>query len=188
MLLRLAGELILVRAQSRRGPARTRMPPPPAVAAFADPATYVRASAYTLEKSRFGSVTAIFDTLILGLALFSGFLPWLYARVAGWGTPDAAWSGALFILLAFVILAVPSMPFEWWEQFRIEARAGFNRTTLVLWLADRAKGLALTLAIGFPLLWALLALVHRAGPSWWIWGFVFSSLASSWRRFSFIRG
>ena len=171
MLLRLAGELILA-ALNRSEVRRHAAAPPPAVAAFVDPATYVRASVYTLEKSRFGSITAVFDALVLTLALFSGFLPWLQARVAGWGAPDAAWSGALFILLAFVILAVPSMPFEWWEQFRIEARAGFNRTTPVLWLADRAKGLALTFAIGFPLLWALLALVHRAGASWWIWGFV----------------
>jgi STE24 endopeptidase len=71
-----------------------------------------------------------------------------------------------------LLLGIPSIPFEWWEQFRIEAKAGFNRTTLGLWLADRLKGLALTLVIGFPLLWALLALVHRAGSSWWIWGFV----------------
>src|SRR6185312_1291939 len=26
-------------------------------------------------------------------------------------------------------------------------------------------------AIGFPLLWALLALVREAGTRWWVWGF-----------------
>ena len=170
MLLRLAGELVLSalnRAEVRRHAAA----PPPAVATFVDPATYARASTYTLEKSRFGSITAVFDTVVLGLALFSGFLPWLYSRVAAWGTPDAAWSGALFILFAVVILGIPSVPFEWWEQFRIEGKFGFNRTTPGLWLADRLKGVALLFAIGFPLLWALLALVHRAGPAWWVWGF-----------------
>jgi STE24 endopeptidase len=170
ILLRLAGELILSalnRAEVRRHGAA----PPAAVAAFTDPATYARASAYTLEKSRFASITAIFDALILGLALFSGYLPWLRVRVAAWGAPGAAWSGALFILLAILLLAIPSVPFEWWQQFRIEAKFGFNRTTLGLWLADRVKGLALALVIGFPLLWGLLALVHRAGPAWWVWGF-----------------
>ena len=170
MLLRLAGELVLSalnRAEVRRHPA-----PPAAVAAFTDPATHARASAYTLEKSRFDSISTVYETGILALALFSGFLPWLYARVAAWGPPGAGWTGALFILMAVTVLGLPAMPFEWWQQFRIEARFGFNRTTPGLWLADRLKGLALACAIGFPLLWALLALVRRAGAGWWVWGFV----------------
>ncbi len=170
MLLRLAGELVLSalnRAEVSRHPA-----PPAAVAALTDPATHAKASAYTLAKSFFDSISTVYETGILALALFSGFLPWLYSRVAAWGAPDAAWTGALFILLAVTVLGLPSVPFEWWQQFRIEARFGFNRTSLGLWLADRLKGLALAFAIGFPLLWALLALVHRAGSAWWVWGFV----------------
>lgn len=171
MLLRLAGELILS-ALNRAEVRRHAGAPPPAVAAFADPATQARSAAYTLEKSRFASVTAVFDTVVLALVLFRGFLGWLYFQVDGWATPGAAWTGALFILLAVGIMGIPSLPFEWWEQFRIEARAGFNRTTPGLWLLDRLKGAALALAIGFPLLWALLALVHRAGAAWWVWAFV----------------
>src|SRR5471030_468094 len=108
MLLRLAGELVLS-ALNRVEVRRHAAVPPPDVAAFADPATYARASAYTLEKSRFGSVTAVFDTVVLALALFSGFLPWLHGHVAGWGAPDAAWTGALFILLAMLLLGIPSI-------------------------------------------------------------------------------
>jgi STE24 endopeptidase len=108
---------------------------------------------------------------VLGLALTSGVLPLLFARVTGWGAPDAVWSHAIFILLAVALLGVPSLPFDWWETFHLEARFGFNKATPRLWLLDKLKGAALALAIGFPLLWLLLSLVHWVGETWWLWGF-----------------
>ncbi len=170
ILLRLAGELVLS-ALNRAEVRRHAGAPPVAVTAIVDGPTHAKASAYTLEKSRFGAVTAVFDALVLGVAVFSGALPWIYHWAQGWGAPGAAWTGAAFIVLAGIVLSVPSLPFAWWEQFRIEEKYGFNRTSAGLWLADRGKGLALGVAIGFPLLWALLALVHRVGATWWLWGF-----------------
>ena len=99
-------------------------------------------------------------------------LPALFARVAeGWGAPGAAWTGAAFVVGASLLLGLPSLPFDWWEKFRIEARFHFNRGTPGLWLADKLKGVAVALVLGFPLLWALLSLVRRAGSAWWLWGF-----------------
>ncbi len=170
LVLRLAGELILSalnRAEVRRHAAVA----PPAVAAIMDGETYRKSVAYTLEKSRFGVLTEIFDTLVLAVAVFSGVLPFLFARVVGWGAPSAIWSQAIFILVAATLLSVPSLPFEWWEQFRLEEKFGFNKGTATLWVTDKFKGLALMFAIGFPLLWALLALVKWAGQAWWLWGF-----------------
>lgn len=171
MVLHLAGELVLSalnRAEVRRHAAAA----PPAAAAIMDAGTYAKSVAYTLEKSRFGSLTGVFDTLVLALVLFGGVLPMLFAEVAGWGAPGAVWSHALFVLLAGVLLSVPSLPFEWWEQFRLEEKFGFNKSTPGLWVTDKLKGLALMFAIGFPLLWALLSLVKWAGDAWWLWGFV----------------
>jgi STE24 endopeptidase len=170
MALQLAGELILSalnRAEVRRHAAA----PPPAVAAIMDADTYTKSVAYTLEKSRFGVMTEIFDTLVLALVLFGGVLPVLFAHVAAWGGQGAVWSHAVFVLLAGVLLSVPALPFEWWEQFRLEGKFGFNKSTAALWVTDKLKGLALMVVIGFPLLWALLSLVTWAGAAWWVWGF-----------------
>lgn len=170
MLVRLAGELLLSalnRAEVRRHAAVA----PPAAAAIMDAETYAKSVAYTLAKSRFGVVTEIFDTLVLALAVFAGVLPLLFARVAAWGAAGAVWSHALFILAAGVLLSIPSLPFEWWEQFHLEERFGFNKSTAALWITDKLKGLVLMLVIGFPLLWALLSLVKWAGAWWWVWGF-----------------
>ena len=171
LVLRLAATLAL--SALNRGEVRRHAgAAPPAVAAIMDEATYRRSVAYTLAKSRFGAVTEVVDALILAIALFGGLLPALYAWTQGWGAPGAAWTGAVFILAAGGLLAAPSLPFDAWEKFRIEAKFGFNRATVGLWLADKAKGVALGIAIGFPLLWALLSLVRRAGPAWWVWGFL----------------
>jgi len=170
LVLRLVGELVLS-ALNRAEVQRHATTPPPAVAAIMDPATYAKSVKYTLERSRFGVITEIFDALVLALVVFGGVLPWLFGRVIGWGALDAVWTRAIFILIAGVLLAIPSLPFEWWEQFRIEAKFGFNQSTPRLWLTDKLKGLALMLVIGFPLLWALLSLVRWAGAAWWLWGF-----------------
>jgi STE24 endopeptidase len=170
ILIRLAGELILS-ALNRAEVRHHAVAPPPAAAAIMDDATYAKSVAYTLEKSRFGAVTEIFDTLVLMLVIFGGVLPVLYAHVAAWGAPGATWDDALFILIAGVLLSIPGLPFEWWGQFRLEAKFGFNKSTQGLWISDKIKGLALALVIGFPLLWALLSLVSWVGDLWWLWGF-----------------
>jgi len=170
MGLRLAGELLLsaLNRAEVRGHAGSA---PPAVAAIMDAPTYAQSVAYTLEKSRFGALSEIYDTLVLALVLFGGVLPLLYVHVAAWGAPGAVWDDALFILLPGVLLSFPALPFAWWAQFRLEAKFGFNKSTPGLWVSAKIKGLGLMLALGFPLLWALLSLVGWVGQTWWLWGF-----------------
>ena len=170
IVLRLVGEWILSalnRAEVRRHAAKA----PPAVAAIMDKETYQKSVAYTLDRSRFGQVNDLFDTLVLVLVLFGGVLPWIFGQVVGWASPDAQWTRTVFILLVGVLLSVPSLPFEWWSQFRLEARYGFNKSTQGLWISDKLKGLALMLLLGFSLLWVMLSLVGWVGRTWWLWGF-----------------
>ena len=170
MGLRLAGELILA-ALNRAEVRRHASSPPAAVAAVMEPATYAKAVAYTLAKSDFGVVSGIFDALVLALVVFGGVLPWVYGHVTGGRPPDATWAQVLFILAVSALLAVPSLPFEWWAQFRLEQKFGFNQSTPRLWVTDKIKGAALAVIIGYPLLWVLLSLVKWARASWWVWGF-----------------
>jgi STE24 endopeptidase len=170
LVLRLAGELILS-AMNRAEVRRHATQRPPAVAAIMDEETYAKSVAYTVARSRFGVITGIFDTLVLALFVFGGVLPWLFDVVVSWGAGDAVWTRSLFILLAGVLLSIPALPFEWWEQFGLETKFGFNKSTPKLWIMDKLKGVLLMLVIGFPLLWALLSVVRLAGATWWLWGF-----------------
>jgi STE24 endopeptidase len=167
--LRLAAQLLL-NALNASEVRRHAAGPPPAVAAILDQATYVKAVDYTLAKLRLGSLEEIYEAAVLAAVVFSGLLPWLYAPFQTWA-PARAWSGALFLLAVGALLSLPSLPFDWWGQFRLEQRFGFNQSTLRLWVTDKLKGLLLLLLIGFPLLWALLGLVRGTGDLWWLWGF-----------------
>ena len=64
------------------------------------------------------------------------------------------------------------MPFEWYSQFHLEARFGFNTTTVATWWLDRGKGLALGVVLGIPLLLMILVLAGRLGANWWFWAWV----------------
>lgn len=140
-------------------------------AAFRDtvtPETYRNAVAYTLAKLRFGRWEDGWSTLVLLVALFSGLFPasheWVQARLG-----ESAWADAAWLFGVGVLLAVPGLPFDWWGQFRLEQRFGFNTTTLRLWVLDRLKGLLLALALGYPLLALIVKLFGWMGDRWWLW-------------------
>ncbi len=169
VILRLLAQLVLEalnRSEARRHAAQR----PPALAGVMDEATYAKSVDYTLAKSRFASVETVYDVAVLLVLLFSGALPWLWTRFNALA-PGAAWSGAFFLAGTMILLGLPGLPLGWWAQFRLEERFGFNKSTLGLWVTDYLKSTLLGLAIGFPLAWALLALVGWVGPFWWVWGF-----------------
>jgi STE24 endopeptidase len=61
------------------------------------------------------------------------------------------------------------LPLSWWATFRLEARFGFNRSSLGLWVADGIKSSLVGALIGLPLLAAVLWLMGAAGGTWWLW-------------------
>jgi STE24 endopeptidase len=143
---------------------------PGAMSGIMDEATFAKSTDYTLAKSRFATVEMLYEALVLAGILLCGVLPWLWTKLDALA-PGAAWSGALFLVLGGVLLSLPGLPFDWYGQFRLEERFGFNKSTQGLWATDQLKSTALGLVIGFPLAWALLALVGWLGANWWIWGF-----------------
>jgi len=169
VVLRMLAELALEalnRAEVRRNAGQC----PASMDGVMDGATYARSVQYTLAKGRLGSVEAVYDAAVLLALVFSGVLPWLWARFSALG-PGATWGGALFIVAAMILLGLLHLPLEWWSRFRLEERFGFNNSTLGLWAADQVKLMLLGIAIGFPVAWAMLVLVNRAGEYWWVWGF-----------------
>ena len=141
---------------------------PPAFVGTIDGPTYAKAVEYTLAKSRFGRKQLVFDAVILGAVLLSGVLPGLYDffvnRFGGDMVSDAA-----YLFTVGVLLSLPSMPWDWVEQFRLEERFGFNTSDQKTWWMDRVKGLVLSLILGFPLLLLILWLIPLTGAWWWLW-------------------
>jgi STE24 endopeptidase len=164
---RLAVRLWLARLNQRNVLANAHAIPD-AFRGVIDEPTYARSIQYTLAQNRFGQLEMAYDALVLALILFSGVLPWGFRLFTHWlGT--SAWAMAAFLLTTGVALALPGLPFEWYDQFRLEERFGFNTTTPRLWWMDRFKGLLLTLVLGGPLLALIIKIVEWTGNAWWLW-------------------
>ena len=133
-----------------------------------DAETYAKSVRYTLAKNRFGQLESTYESLVVVGLLFSGVLPWAFDFfTVHFGGSVCARAALLFA--SGVALALSGLPFDWFAQFRLEERFGFNTTTQKLWWLDRLKGLLLGLALGYPLLALVLKLVDWTGEWWWLW-------------------
>jgi STE24 endopeptidase len=130
-----------------------------------------KAADYTIAKQRQGEVEAIVDALVLLALTLGGGLSWLVAVTQALAVPSIVRDVLLLGAVAAISGAV-SLPFAWWRTFRIEARFGFNRTTLSLWLADLVKGIAVGAILGLPLAFVVLWLMQRAGTWWWVYAWL----------------
>ena len=141
---------------------------PEAFRGVMDEATYARSVGYTLAKGRFNLVADTVQMLWLLPVLFSGVLPWVYQSwLREFGA--SAGSTAFMFLAVMVAASLVSLPLDSYATFRLEQRFGFNNSTPRTWWLDRLKALALTVALGWPVLTLILKLAEWAGRTWWLW-------------------
>jgi STE24 endopeptidase len=130
-----------------------------------------KAADYTVAKTRFGMVSLLFSsTVLIGFTLLGG-LQWLSQTL--FALTGAGMVFQLALLVAFMAVSgLLDLPFDYYRQFVLEQRFGFNKMSVKLWLADMAKGVLLGAAIGLPLIWVVLTLMERAGPLWWFYAWL----------------
>jgi STE24 endopeptidase len=128
-----------------------------------------KAADYTAAKTRLGIVETLIDAaLVLALTLGGGVQA-LAEAGSGALAPGSLWHGTALLLSLFLVQALVSLPLGYYRVFVVEQRFGFNRMTLRLFLSDLAKQAALALALGVPLLLAVLWLMERMGEHWWLY-------------------
>ncbi len=134
-------------------------------------AAHQKAADYTRALVRLGTITVLFDTILLLGFTLGGGIQWL----SSWSS--ATFNGTLLqgtamIVSVLMLHSVLESPFDLYRTFNIEARFGFNKMTLKLYLLDAAKGLLLGAVLGLPLLLGVLWLMSAMGDLWWlyVWG------------------
>jgi STE24 endopeptidase len=141
---------------------------PEAFRGIVDEPTYKKSVAYTLDKAHFGNIEETYGTVALLVFLFSGVLPFAFHFFV-YHHGASAWSMAAFLFAVGFAMSLPSLPLDWYAQFRLEEKFGFNTTTQKTWWLDRVKGLLLAAALGYPLLVLILKIVEWTGAAWWLW-------------------
>jgi STE24 endopeptidase len=121
---------------------------------------------YTRVNTRFSFVTSTFNIIVLLVFWFSGGFNWLDQLVRGPGWSSIP-TGMAYIGLLMLGQSLLSLPFSIYDTFVIEARFGFNRTSVKTFVLDLLKGLGLAVVLGAPLLAGVLAFFIHAGA--WAW-------------------
>ncbi|SDG63858.1 M48 family metallopeptidase [Paraburkholderia phenazinium] len=130
-----------------------------------------RAADYTIERTRLTMLEIVVSAgVLIGLTLLGGVQA-LDLAISDW--LGRGYLGQIGLIAAVVaITGVIDLPFDYYRQFVIEERFGFNRMGKGIFFADRIKGLLLGAAFGLPLLFVVLWLMNQAGSLWWLWTWV----------------
>jgi STE24 endopeptidase len=148
---------------------------PEEIASFYDKGRYLKSLAYHRELTRFSFLTSTFSFLLSACMLWFGVFGWmdtiLHESINNQTIHALAFFGIL--MLAGDVL---TMPFQWYSTFVIEAKYGFNKTTIKTFIIDKVKGYALMAIIGGVLMTTLLYLIQILGVNFWIWFSVIAAL------------
>jgi STE24 endopeptidase len=130
-----------------------------------------RAADYTVERTRLTMIEIVVSAAVLiGLTLLGG-VQLIDLAISDWF--GRGYVGQIALIVAVMaVTGVIDLPFEYYKQFGIEQRFGFNRMSRGIFFLDRLKGLLLGAALGLPLLFVVLWLMNQAGSLWWLWTWI----------------
>jgi STE24 endopeptidase len=127
-----------------------------------------KAADYTSAKTRFAMLSMLFNAVLLLAFTLAGGIQFIADLCAGWFEAPLV-QGMVIIVAVLLLSSLLEAPFSLYRTFVIEARFGFNKTTLCLYLTDALKSLALGAILGLPLLFGVLWLMERMGEFWWLY-------------------
>ena len=142
-----------------------------------DKEAYSKSQEYKKENYKFSLFTSIFTVLLtLAFFLFQGFY-WVD------GIAREISNNEIIIALIFfgiIMLGsdIISTPFSYYQNFVIEEKFGFNKSTKKLFFVDKAKGWLLTIVLGGGILALIVWFYQQTGDYFWIYTWCFIALFS----------
>jgi len=142
-----------------------------------DAERYRRSQEYTRVNTRFGLFTSTISLMVTLLFWFAGGFNYLDLFVRRYGFTEIG-NGLLYIGMLILLRGILSLPFSIYGTFVIEARFGFNKTTIKTFILDLLKGVLLGIILGVPLLAGILYFFQATGPYAWLYCWVAVTLFS----------
>lgn len=142
--------------------------------AVLDAERQAQARRYARQQQWLSLIGLALSAILIGALLLSGLNFWLrdaLAFIPAW-QPFADWLplhvGAYFLAL-FVAAFLIGLPLSWYSGFILPRRNGISTQSPGGWLADEAKGLALSLIFELLAVEGLYALLAASPRWWWLW-------------------
>ncbi|MFZ6812843.1 M48 family metallopeptidase [Undibacterium sp. Rencai35W] len=134
-------------------------------------AAHQKAADYTIAKTKLDMVLLVLNTAVLiGFTLLGG-LQLLSVTLIKFTGPGMTYQ--LCLLASFALIgSLIDLPFDYYKQFVLEQKFGFNKMTPALFFADILKSSLLGAAIGLPLIWVVLSLMEKSGSLWWLYAWL----------------
>ncbi len=139
---------------------------------------FVKILSYTEDKHAFNKYTGWCHVFVfLSFLCFGGFtivenFAKEFVSTRGGGE---LWTGLMFWAVMGVLNTLYSIPFDFYQTFKIEEKHGFNRQTPKGFWGDRVKMVLLSMILGGAFL-SLILWAMSTGPYWWL--FAWAATAS----------
>ncbi len=132
-------------------------------------AAHQKAADYTVAKAKLGMIDVVIGAALLLALTLGGVIQWLSDAWASAFETGSVLHGTALLLSILLLQALIGLPATLYRTFGVEARFGFNRMTVRLFIVDLVKHTLIALALGVPLLVAVLWLMGRMGEYWWLY-------------------
>ena len=131
---------------------------------------------YNRIKVRLSVIDIVMDMLLITMLAFSG----LSVIIAGYSfiTGNAYGDFLVFMLITGMIFSLVGLPLEFYGSYIIEHRFGLSNQTIIKWIWEKMKSLALSLIIGIPVSLVFYYLIRKAGENWWLYFSIFIFIIS----------
>jgi STE24 endopeptidase len=132
-----------------------------------DQSTFEKSNRYNIDKWSYKFMADLYTLAQTLVLIHYDILPLWWAKagevVAYFGYSGEILQSVCFLFSQVVATSILNMPLNLYSTFVIEARHGFNKTTLATFITDILKAWLLTLVLGMPFLAGCLAIVQWTG-------------------------
>jgi len=138
---------------------------------------YTKSQAYKKENYKFSLISSGFTILLtLAFFIFKGFA-WI-DQIARSYTDNEILITLIFFGIIMVASDIISTPFSYYQNFVIEEKYGFNKSSKKLFFTDKLKGWFLSILIGGGILALIVWFYQKTGDNFWIYTWLFIAVFS----------
>ncbi len=129
---------------------------------------FLKAGNYAVAKEKMSTLSTFVDYLL--------FVAWLGFGISFISQTPFFENEALkniAVVMGFIVInSLVSLPFSYYEKFVLDAKFGFNKSTIAQYLKDTLITFVMTLLIGSLIVWGIYEIISNF-TYWWLWSFAF---------------
>ncbi|MEA1888098.1 MAG: M48 family metallopeptidase [Bacteroidota bacterium] len=142
-----------------------------------DKEKYRTSQNYFRINNKFSNISSSFFLVIILAIIFLGGFAWI-DKLARSITENRVLVCIIFFGIIGLTSDLLSLPFSWYDTFKIEEKFGFNRTSKTTFILDHIKSWLLAIVLGAPILALITWIYYAAGEMFWIYAWVLIILFS----------